>query len=208
MRILSLPINVVSSKSCCGGRKIQKSVDHSRVNLSCQNCQTSPKLLCSTQTCVFHSKPSAQQLFNLDSLAIVNSGNCCFEPNGPLSRLLNNFRNGSRTHGPSAFADGEPQSLLHGYRRDQFDGQGHVVARHHHLRPARQLRHSRHVRGAEVELRTITLEERRMPPAFFLRQHVNFGLELGVRRNRSRLGQHHPALHVFLRRASEQQPGI
>src|SRR6185437_2387292 len=149
------------------------------------------------------STASIWTLWQLSILAIVVSSQ-----NGPLSRLLNNLRNGSRTHGPSAFADGEPQSLLHGYRRDQLDGQGHVVARHHHLRPARQLRHSRHVRGAEVELRTITLEERRMPPAFFLRQHVNFGLELGVRRNRSRLGQHHPALHVFLRRASEQQPGI
>src|SRR5262249_28673467 len=69
--------------------------------------------------------------------------------------------NGPPPHGPAAFADREPQTLLHGPRRDQLDRQSHVVARHHHLRATRQLRHSRHVRRAEVELRTIPLEERR-----------------------------------------------
>src|SRR5262249_16645089 len=67
-----------------------------------------------------------------------------------------------------------------------------VVPRHHHLRPARQLRHPGHVRRAEVELRPIPLEERRVPPAFLLRQHVHLRLELGVRRDRSPLGQDHP----------------
>src|SRR5207247_1433266 len=33
-------------------------------------------------------------------------------------------------------------------------------------------------------------------------------LELRMRLDRSRLVQHHPALHVFLRRAAQQEPGI
>ena len=47
-----------------------------------------------------------------------------------------------------------------------------------------------------------------MPPALFLGQHVDLSLKLGVWRDRTRLGQHHAALHIFLRRAAQEQPGI
>src|SRR5471032_2714093 len=47
-----------------------------------------------------------------------------------------------------------------------------------------------------------------MTSTFFFCQHVDFSLELGVRRNRSALGQHHAALHVFLRRAAQQETGV
>src|SRR5208283_781633 len=102
--------------------------------------------------------------------------------------LLHNLRDRSRSHRVPAFANRKPQTLLHRHRRDQFDHQAHVVARHHHLRARRQLRHARR---SQIKLRTISFEERRVPPAFFLRQNVNLGLELGVRRDRSRLRQHH-----------------
>jgi len=90
----------------------------------------------------------------------------------------------------------------------QLDLECDVVARHHHLRAFRQLRRSRHVRRAEVELRTIAIEERRMTTTLFLRQHVDLALELGVRRNRRCLRQHHPAFHVFLRNAAQQQTSV
>src|SRR5207302_8203993 len=108
-----------------------------------------------------------------------------------FSSLLADLADGARADRVAAFADGEPQSLLHGNRGDQLNHQLYVVARHHHLGARRQFGHSRHVRGSQVELRTISLEERRMPPPFFLGQHVHLGLELGVRRDRSRLRQHH-----------------
>ena len=92
----------------------------------------------------------------------------------PSLHLLNNFRNRSRAYRVSAFADGKPQTLLHGHRRDQLNHQLHIVARHHHLRACRQFRHARHVRRTEIELRTIALEERRMTAAFFLGQNVDF----------------------------------
>ena len=44
----------------------------------------------------------------------------------------------------------------------------HVVPRHHHLHPLRQVHDPRHVRRAEVELRPVPLEERRVPPALLL----------------------------------------
>ncbi len=84
----------------------------------------------------------------------------------------------------------------------------HVVARHHHLHPRRQLRDSRHVGGPEIKLRTISLEERRVAPAFVFAQHVDFALELLVRLDRSGLRDDLPALHVVLFNAAQQQPDV
>src|SRR4051794_19601004 len=47
-----------------------------------------------------------------------------------------------------------------------------------------------------------------MPPAFFLRQDVHLSLELGVRSDRSTLGQHHAALDILFRYAAQQQSSI
>src|SRR5437764_1388530 len=93
-----------------------------------------------------------------------------------MACLFDNVRNGSGAHGASAFANGKPQTFIHGDGRDQIDGQIHVVARHHHLGAFRQLRHTRHIRGAEVELRPVSFEERGVPPAFFLAQHHHAAL--------------------------------
>src|ERR1700681_848448 len=90
---------------------------------------------------------------------------------------LQNLRHGSRADGSSAFADGEPQSLVHGDGGDQLHFQVHVIARHHHLHALRQLRPSGYVRGPEVKLRPVSLEERSVPPPLFLRQHVHLAPE-------------------------------
>src|SRR5436853_6501584 len=47
-----------------------------------------------------------------------------------------------------------------------------------------------------------------MTSAFFLRHHIYFSLELGVRLDRSGLGQHHAALYVFLRDPAQQESSI
>ena len=70
--------------------------------------------------------------------------------------------------------------------RLQLDFHRHVVAGHDHFRAAQQLGRAGHVGRAEVELRTIAGEERRVTAALFLGQHVDFGLELRVRRDRLR----------------------
>src|SRR6185437_14202263 len=69
-------------------------------------------------------------------------------------------------------------------------------------------RRAGHVRGAEVELRTVAVEERGMTAALFLAQHIDLALELRVRRNRTRLRQNHPALHIFLRDAAQQDARV
>src|SRR5271157_6188212 len=126
----------------------------------------------------------------------------------PSGCSLQNFGNRTGPHRVSALADGEAQPFLHGDGRDQRNLQVHVIPRHHHLRPFRQRRHSRHVRGAKVKLRPVPREERRVPPPFFLGQDVHRRFELGVGRDRPRLRQHHPPLHFFLLRPPQQHPDV
>src|SRR3984885_1800831 len=93
--------------------------------------------------------------------------------------LLDDLADRTRAHGPAAFANREAQALLHGNRRVQRDLKRDVIARHHHLGAFRQLRRSGHVRGPEIKLGTIAVEERSMTSAFFLAQDVNLALEHG-----------------------------
>src|SRR6185312_2477159 len=124
------------------------------------------------------------------------------------SRLIQNLADGTRAHGPAAFTNGEAESLIHGDGSDEFDNQLHVVSRHHHFGPFRHFRHARNVRGAEVELRPVALEERRMTSAFFLRKHVNFAAELLVRLDRIRLGDDLSALDIVLVYSAKQQTHV
>src|SRR5262249_34079181 len=71
-----------------------------------------------------------------------------------------------------------------------------------------KLRHPRHVRRPEVELRAIPREERRVPATLLLREDVHLALELRVRRDAPRLGQHHPPLDVLALRPPPQNPGV
>src|SRR5665213_2850224 len=86
--------------------------------------------------------------------------------------LFQDFRNRAGADGASALADGEAQTLVHGDGRDQLDLKLDVVTRHHHFHAGRQLRHPGHVRGAEVKLWTVALEERRVTAALVLAQYV------------------------------------
>ena len=56
-----------------------------------------------------------------------------------------------------------------------------VVAGHDHLGALGQRDGTGDVGGAEVELRAVVGEERRVPPALFLGQDVDLRLEVGVR---------------------------
>src|SRR5690606_17142564 len=105
-------------------------------------------------------------------------------------RLLDDLGDDAGADGTAAFADREAQAFFHGDRGDQLDGDRHVVARHDHLGAFRQRDRTGHVRGTEVELRTVVIEERRVTTAFFLRQHVDLAREVRVRGDRTRLAQH------------------
>src|SRR6185436_2639193 len=78
-------------------------------------------------------------------------------------RLLDDLRYYAGADGSAAFADRKTQLFVHRDRRDQLYRDRHVIPGHHHLHVRRQLHYSRYIRGAEIKLRTITLEKRRMP---------------------------------------------
>src|SRR5258708_20287280 len=104
-----------------------------------------------------------------------------------LISLFHYFRDGAGAHGVAAFANRKPQALLQRHRSDQAHFAAHVVSRHHHLHPLRQFHVPRHVRRPKVKLRPVSREKRRVPPAFFLRQHVAFPLSRRVLCHASRL---------------------
>src|SRR5438309_1985605 len=130
---------------------------------------------------------------------------------GPLAVgrwLLQNLRDHPRPHRAAALADREAQLLLHRDRRDQLDRHLRVVPRHHHLHPRRQLHRPRHVRGPQVELRPVPLEERRVTAALLLRQDVHLGIERGVRRDATRIREHHAPLDIRLLHPAQQQADV
>ena len=107
---------------------------------------------------------------------------------------------------PSRIAKRRP--CVHGDRLDQLDLHLDVVARHDHLRALGQVGDAGHVGRAEVELRPVAREERRVAAALFLLEDVDLGLELGVRGDRARLAEHLPALDLLALDAAEETADV
>src|SRR5690606_37428377 len=107
-------------------------------------------------------------------------------------------------HGTAAFANGKAQTFFHGDRSDQRHFHRQVVARQNHFLVLGQLDRAGHVSRTEVELRTVAIEERRVTTPFFLGQNVHLGREVGVRVDRTGLGQHLTTLDVFALGTTQQ----
>src|SRR3954451_3842490 len=122
--------------------------------------------------------------------------------------LLDDVRDDAGADGAAALADREAEALVHGDRLDQLDLHVRVVARHDHLLALRQLHRAGHVRGPEVELGAVVVEERRVPAALVLGQDVHLGLEVRVRRDRARLREHLPALDLLALDTAQERPGV
>src|SRR5262245_7963966 len=80
-----------------------------------------------------------------------------------VSRSLDDVGDAAGADGAATFTDGETETLIHGDRLPQLHGHRHVVPRHHHLGPLRQLDRPRHISRTEKKLRTIIIEKRLMP---------------------------------------------
>ena len=122
--------------------------------------------------------------------------------------LFNDLGHLTCTNGTATFADSEFQTLFHGDRLDQYNGQGGVVARHYHLGTSRKRNLAGDVRRTEIELGTIFVEERSVTAAFFLAQNVNLTLELGVRSDRAGFAKDHAATDLGLFNTTEEQTGV
>src|SRR6266511_261952 len=132
----------------------------------------------------------------------------CCGTGAVLSSLLDDLGHDARADGAAAFADREAETLIHGDRLDQLDLHVRVVARHDHLLALRELDRAGHVRRAEVELRPVAVEERRVAAALVLRQDVDLGLEVRVRGDGARLGEHLAALDVLALDAAQERARI
>src|SRR5262249_8381158 len=109
-------------------------------------------------------------------------------------RLLGDGDDDAGADGLAALPDAEPLLLLHRDRGDPLDVHRNVVGRHHRLGALRQRALPGHVGGAEIELRPVVGEERRVTAALLLGQDVGLSLEFLVRLDRTRLAQHLTAL--------------
>src|SRR3989344_5482365 len=104
-----------------------------------------------------------------------------FSSPAPSSRgLLVDFGHYACADGLAALANGESLLLLQCDRLDELHLEGNRIARHDHLGSRRQGHFARYVRGADVKLRLVPGEKRRMPAAFLLGQNINLGCEFSM----------------------------
>src|ERR1051325_5805440 len=124
------------------------------------------------------------------------------------SILIQNVAHATRADGFAAFADCEPNGLLHGYGRDQLDLDRDVVARHYHFHAIREFHRAGHISRAEIKLRPVVGEERRVTTAFLLAQHVNLRLKFFVRRDGAGFCDNLTTLHFLFFEAAQQDPDV
>src|SRR5882757_3316234 len=129
-------------------------------------------------------------------------------PGPVLTRLVDDLDDPAGANGAATLADREPQTVVHGDGLDQLHVDVGVVTGHHHLGALRQGHHTGHVGGAEVELRTVVVEERRVPAALVLGQDVDAALEVGVRRGGAGLHDDLAALDILTLDATNQQTDV
>src|SRR6187402_1979715 len=122
--------------------------------------------------------------------------------------LLEDLRHRAGADGAATLADGEAEALLHGDGLDEFHRHLGGVTGHDHLGALGQRDDAGDVRGAEVELGTVVRVERVVTPTLILGEDVRGALELGVRRDRTRLDDDLAALDVLALGAAEQQTTV
>src|SRR3954469_22658112 len=129
-------------------------------------------------------------------------------PRGPVMELFDYFGDDTRADGSPALSNGEPEALVHGDRLNQLDFHLGILTRRHELAAVGELDDAGDVGRAEVELRPIAGDERRVTATLLLLQAVDLRLVLRMRRDRAGLAEHLPALDLLALRASEQRADV
>src|SRR6195952_3433632 len=107
---------------------------------------------------------------------------------------------------PSRMAKRRPSSMAIGWVSPAI--MSGVLPGQTHLATLGEGHDAGHVGGAEVELRAVVVEERRVTAALLLRQDVDRRLEVRVRGGGARLDHDHAALDVLALGAAKQQPDV
>src|SRR3989344_536570 len=108
----------------------------------------------------------------------------------------------------AALANSKALLLFKRDRRDELHVESDRVARHNHLLTLGECHFSRDVGGADIELRLVAREERRVAAAFVLAENVDLGAEVGVRSNRTDFCENLPAVHLFFLGAAQKHAGV
>src|SRR5919201_1316784 len=122
------------------------------------------------------------------------------------SRLLLDLRYDARTDRAAALADREAKPGIHRDGLDELDLHVRVVSRHHHLLSFGQLDRPGDVGRAEVALRPVAVEERRVASTLVLREDVHLSLVLRVRGDTAGLREHLAALDALTLDSAEERP--
>src|SRR6478736_5859559 len=100
--------------------------------------------------------------------------------------LLDDLGHRAGADGAATLTDREAEALFHSDRLDQLDRHVGGVTGHDHRLVLGKGDDTRHVRGTEVELRTVVRLERVVAATLILLEDVGGALELGVRGDRAR----------------------
>ncbi len=122
--------------------------------------------------------------------------------------LLEDFGHLTCTYGTATFADSEAETFLHCNLVEEGNFQRYVIAWHYHLYVLRKLYVTSYVRGTEVELRAVAVEEWRVTATFVLRENVYLTLELRVWLHGTWLTDYHTALDGGLFNTAEEETGV
>src|SRR5258705_6673623 len=129
-------------------------------------------------------------------------------PRGPVMQLFDYLGNDSGADGSPALSNREPEALIHGDRLNQLDLHLGVLPRRHELTALREVDDAGDVSSAEVELRPIAGDERRMTTALLLLQAVDLRLVLRMRRDRAGLAEHLAPLDLLALGTSQKRADV
>src|SRR4029079_11734553 len=104
--------------------------------------------------------------------------------------------------------DGKAESFLHCDRGNKLDLHLDVVCGHDHLDAFAKLCYARHVGCSEIELRSVSREERSVTASFFFCQNICLGLELRMRSDTAWFGNRLSPLDLFSLDTSEQERDV
>ena len=122
--------------------------------------------------------------------------------------LFDDLGNTTGTNGATAFTDSEAEAFFHSDRVNEFAAELNIVARHDHFGAFRKVCNTGNVGGAEVELRTIAIEEWGVTATFVLGKDVNLTLEFRVRSNRAGLAENLTTNDVFTLDTTEEAADV
>ena len=121
-------------------------------------------------------------------------------------QLSEDFVYNTCANSTSAFSDSESHTFFNSYRSDKFNFHNNVVTRHYHFTV--EFDRTCNVSCSDVELRSVTGEERSVTSAFIFCQNVNVSCKFSVRSDRTGSCQYLTSLDFSFINTTEQSTDV